>query len=111
MNKLKAYSKVNLILKVFPKSKKESKHKIHSLFCLHRQLYDEIGIKEDKTNHIIFKKNNKVIDIDKTKILLAIDYLSKLLNRTIHLNIVIDKKIPVMAGLGGSATDVATIIK
>jgi 4-diphosphocytidyl-2C-methyl-D-erythritol kinase len=111
MERLKAYSKVNLILKVFPKLKNESKHRIHSLFCLYQSLYDDIQIEESTTTRIVFIRYNKKINIDSTKILLAIDYLSKLLKRTIFLNIIINKKIPVMAGLGGSATDVATIIK
>jgi 4-diphosphocytidyl-2-C-methyl-D-erythritol kinase len=111
MDKLKAYSKVNLILKVFPQEKHEIKHKIHSLFCLYKPLYDDVLIEEANKNLIVFKQEGKVLKIDKTKTILAIEYLSKLLKRSINLRIIINKRIPVMSGLGGSATDIAVIIK
>jgi 4-diphosphocytidyl-2C-methyl-D-erythritol kinase len=110
MTKLKAYSKVNLILKVFPQQKHATKHKIHSLFCLNKSLYDDVYIEENNKTNITFKRNNKKIKISKCQIPIAIEYLTKLLKRKINLNIVIHKRIPIMSGLGGSATDVAAII-
>jgi 4-diphosphocytidyl-2C-methyl-D-erythritol kinase len=110
MTKLKAYAKVNLILKVFPKQKHESKHKIKSLFCLYKPLYDEISIEESTNTNIVYKQNNRSLNLDKTKMFLAIKYLSKLLKKEIHLNIKINKNIPLMSGLGGSATNVASIM-
>ncbi|MDR0674890.1 MAG: hypothetical protein LBF36_01320 [Mycoplasmataceae bacterium] len=108
---MRAFAKVNLILKVLPKKKQEIKHRIKSLFCLYPKLYDEIYIKENNTTTISFKYQNKPIQIDKSKMLLAIQYCAKLLNRKLNLQIVVQKKIPIMSGLGGSATDIACVMK
>jgi 4-diphosphocytidyl-2-C-methyl-D-erythritol kinase len=110
MTKLKAYAKVNLILKVFPKQKYESKHKIISLFCLYKPLYDEICVEESKKTNIVYKQNNRSLNLDKTKMFFAVKYLSELLKKEIHLNIKIQKNIPLMSGLGGSATNVAAVM-
>jgi 4-diphosphocytidyl-2C-methyl-D-erythritol kinase len=111
MDKLFAYSKVNFILKVYPKFEQETKHKIHSLFCLYKRLFDEIYIEESNKTTITFKNNTNKIKIDKTKMESVIKFLSNKLKRELALKIIIVKNIPIMSGLGGSATDLAAIIK
>jgi 4-diphosphocytidyl-2-C-methyl-D-erythritol kinase len=107
---MKAYSKVNLILKVWPKTKGDVKHRIHSVFCLYKHLYDEITIKIAPQTTVTCEFHQQECKIDKTTTLRAIKFLSNKVNEPIHLDIHIIKNIPIMSGLGGSSTDVAAIM-
>jgi 4-diphosphocytidyl-2C-methyl-D-erythritol kinase len=107
---MKAYAKVNFILKVFPKTPQETKHKIKSWFCLYPKLYDQVLIRNASKTTIECKYDNQNISINQKPILLVIEYLAKLAKCKINLHIIIHKNIPPMSGLGGSATDIACII-
>jgi 4-diphosphocytidyl-2C-methyl-D-erythritol kinase len=74
-------------------------------------LYDEVTITPAAQTIITCEFNNKECEIDKTTTTKAIKFLSNKIKKTIHLAIHIKKHIPLMSGLGGSSTDVATIMK
>ncbi|GHU27033.1 hypothetical protein FACS1894152_2950 [Bacilli bacterium] len=110
MATLKAYGKINLVLKVFPRRQKDAKHKIHSLMILDKTLYDQISITPSETFSITYYNNNKTISINNCVITKSIAYLQNILKTKLCYQIVVYKQIPFMSGLGGSATDAASII-
>ena len=109
---IKSYSKINFSLRVIGKLK-DGMHNIQSNFFL-INYYDEIRIKRvnDKKDKIIFtgpfKKYVKSSDnsVHKTlKILKA----KKIVRN--NYRIIINKKIPVFAGLGGGTSNAAYIVQ
>ena len=111
---IKSYCKINLSLRVLKKNK-DGFHDIQSnVFLLN--IFDEIKIKKNKENkdNITFrgkfkkfvnKTNNSIINI--LKILRS----NKLIPKKIKYKIIIDKNIPVFAGLGGGTSNAAFILK
>lgn len=110
MVKLQAKAKVNLFLKVLPKTNKEVKHKIEGLFCLYSNLYDEILITPGK-NKVRYLASNKPVKIQNDKIIQAIHFMNKVFKLNVSLDIVVHKNIPLKSGLGGSATDVGAVLR
>jgi len=109
---MKAYSKINLVLKVYKKNKNESKHRIDSFFMLDKKHYDKIKIKSSDHNLIsFFDKNKNEIKINNESISKVLVYLNSKFKLNSYYQIRIYKKIPFMSGMGGSATDTATIIR
>ena len=108
--KCKAYAKVNLFLNVFNKSK-NNLHNLRSLVCF-IDLYDEIRISESKEFSIeikgpfksFLKKNENIIE--KTFII-----FSKFTGLKTNYKILLNKKIPVTAGLGGGSADAAAVLQ
>ncbi|MDC0418328.1 hypothetical protein OAM15_01720 [Pelagibacteraceae bacterium] len=111
---LKSYSKINLFLKVLKKNS-QGLHNIQSTVML-LNLYDEISVKKikKKKDIIIFKGhfkknvNRKNNSITNTLLLLR---NQKLITQNQKYKIIINKKIPVFAGLGGGTANSATLIK
>ena len=109
---LKSFSKINLSLSVHKKIK-NGLHDIQSYFCL-LNLFDEIKIKKnDKKKDIIefkgkFAKyvNNKKNSISETLVILR---RWNVINN--YYSVIIHKKIPVFAGLGGGTSNAAYLIK
>ena len=107
--KYKAFAKINLFLNVFNKTK-DNLHKLNSLVCF-IDLYDEIEISESKRLSIevkgpfkhLIKKNNIV---EKTII-----KFSNFINTNKKYKILLTKKIPVAAGLGGGSADAAAVLQ
>ena len=111
---IKSYSKINLFLKVLKKNGNRL-HNIQSSVML-LNLHDRINIKkinkkEDEIKFIgkfkkkIKKKNNSI-----TKSLYILRKYC-LISKTTKYKIVIDKKIPVFAGLGGGTSNAFFLIK
>lgn len=109
---LKSFSKINLSLSVNKKLKKIGLHDIQSYFCL-INLYDQIKIKkikgqkdkvkfQGKFSKLIKKKNSitNILTILREKNLIS-NYYSVLVN----------KKIPVFAGLGGGTSNAVYLVK
>ena len=111
---IKSYCKINLSLRVLKKNK-NGFHDIQSnVFLLN--IFDEIKIKKNKENkdNITFrgkfkkfvnKTNNSIINI--LKILRS----NELIPKKVKYKIIIDKNIPVFAGLGGGTSNAAFILK
>ena len=111
---IKSYSKINLFLKVLKKNN-SGLHNIQSTTMI-VDLHDKISIKKinKKKDELIFNGPFKK-DINKN-INTVISTLSllrshKLINNNKRYKIVINKKIPVFAGLGGGTGNAVAIIK
>ena len=111
---IKSYSKINLFLKVLKKNR-DGLHNIQSSVML-LDLYDQISIKNiskkrDEINFIgQFKKN---IDHRNNSITKSLYLLRKygLINKKKKYKVIINKKIPVFAGLGGGTSNAVFLIK
>ena len=108
--KCKAYAKINLFLNVFNKTK-DNLHNLKSLVCF-IDLYDEIIISENNKFLIkikgpfknFVKKRENIIE--KTFII-----FSKFSGLKTNYKILLNKKIPLAAGLGGGSADAAAILQ
>jgi 4-diphosphocytidyl-2-C-methyl-D-erythritol kinase len=109
---LKSFSKINLSLTI-NKKLKSGLHDIQSFFCL-IDLYDEIKIKKIKRRKdtIKFKgKFAKLVDKKKNSISKILQILRDKNLIKNHYSVLINKKIPVFAGLGGGTSNAACLIK
>ena len=112
MAKVKSYCKINLFLRVVGKEK--NYHKIQSVNFL-INLYDEIFITRSKKNdkikfigpfkNIINQNNNTV-----TKTLKILRE-EKIIDPHVRYNIIVNKKIPPFAGLGGGTSNAFFVAK
>ncbi|MAW17663.1 MAG: hypothetical protein CMJ01_03795 [Pelagibacteraceae bacterium] len=111
--KLKSFSKINLSLNIIKKLKKNNLHQIQSYFCL-VNLFDDIFIKKiiGKKDDIIFKgpfsKRIKTGD-NSIKKVLKILRNRKLINN--YYSILINKRIPISAGMGGGTSNAFHLAK
>lgn len=109
---LKSYSKINLLLTVNSKSK-NGLHEIQSLYCW-INLFDKIEIKkiQESRDKIIFRGPfAKSIKIRNNSIYNLLSKLRDLNLISNYYSIVVTKKIPVFAGLGGGTSNAAFIFK
>jgi len=111
---IKSYCKINLFLKVLKKNN-SGLHSIQSTVML-LDLHDKISIKRIK------KKKDKIVFIGPFKrnvkkntntVISALSILrsQNLINPESRYNIVVNKKIPVFAGLGGGTSNAVSVIK
>ena len=111
---IESYSKINLFLKIL-KKKKNGLHNLQSSVML-LDLYDLISVK------IIKKKQDEIKFIGRFK--KKINYKSNSITKSLYIlrknrliskkkkyKIIINKKIPVFAGLGGGTSNAASLIK
>ena len=115
MNKLtdRAYAKINLFLEVVGK-RPDGYHELETIF--HQiDLYDNISIAISKT-----KKNESNISLSCPKLDIfpeqniaykAAKLFCEKFNVKDHINITIEKNIPVGAGLGGGSSDAAAVLR
>lgn len=110
--KLKAPAKINLTLEVVRKLP-NGYHELRTVMAKIERIFDEISISfyPDRTN-IVIKSQAKKIPLDGNNICYkaAEKYFTKIKKR-VGLEIVIRKKIPVGAGLGGGSSDGAAVLK
>lgn len=107
--KLKAYAKVNLCLKVY-KGVVEAKHRIDSIMCLYKRLYDTIYIKKSSELFVLYKENGRDICLSDCIVAKSLKYLHTHFNIDINYKIKIIKRIPFGGGLGGGSSDAAAVI-
>ena len=110
---LKSFSKINLSLSVNRKLKKTGLHDIQSYFCL-INLFDQIKIKKIKGSkdsvkfvgqfgRYVKKRKNSIIAV--LKILRERKLISN------YYSILVNKKVPVFAGMGGGTSNAVYLIK
>jgi 4-diphosphocytidyl-2-C-methyl-D-erythritol kinase len=111
---IKSYSKINLFLKVLKKNNK-GLHNIQSSIML-LDLHDQISLKKINKN----KDNIKFIGRFKKNINTNINTISKslfllrkhnLINKKKKYKIIVNKNIPVFAGLGGGTSNAVFLVK
>ena len=110
--KLKSFSKINLSLSINKKFKK-GLHDIQSYFCL-INLFDIIEIKRIKKKKDIIKFKGRFAQNVKKKENSVKTVLRILRQKNLIKNnylIIIDKKIPVFAGLGGGTSNAACLVR
>ncbi len=110
---LKSFSKINLSLTINKKFKKSRLHDIQSYFCL-LNLYDKIKIKKIKGRKdvVTFKgKFAKFVDEKNNSILKVLKILRKKYLISNYYSVVVDKRIPVFAGMGGGTSNAACLIR
>jgi len=106
---LKARAKINLGLNVL--NKREDKyHNIKSVFQK-INLYDEILIEKNAINEFELKTNIKKINNKENIIYKAYLIIKEKHNNITGIRVILNKKIPMEAGLGGGSTDCACFIK
>jgi len=109
---LKSFSKINLSLNV-TKKLKNGMHDIQSYFCL-ISLFDKISIKKIKGEKDIIKFNgkfSKFVDNKKNSISYTLALLREKNIINSHYSVLIQKNIPIFAGLGGGTGNAACLIK
>lgn len=101
---LKARAKINLYLDVINK-REDNYHNIKSIFQK-INLYDEIFITKTTTNNINLNTNIDSLNNDKNIIYKAYKVLKEKYNIG-GVKVILNKKIPMQAGLGGGSSDCA----
>jgi len=110
---LKSFSKINLSLSINKKLKKNGLHDIQSYFCL-INLFDEIRIKKIKGRKDIVKFKGRFAKYIKKTSNSIIDALTILREKNLISNcysVLVNKKIPVFAGMGGGTSNAICLIK
>lgn len=107
--KLKAYAKINLGLDVIRK-KEDGYHEVRMIMQT-IGLYDKVSILRTNNTSITVKTNLPYLPVDENNLVYK---AAALIKNTYHINqgvhIILDKKIPVAAGLAGGSTDAATVL-
>ena len=108
ISELKSYAKVNLFLHVLNK-RKDGYHNISSLLT-RIDLFDVITITESSKLEIIYKglQSKEIVGDNILKLFTLLK--EKDLIKNFNYKIIIEKRIPIGAGLGGGSSNVATII-
>lgn len=106
-----APAKINLCLEVVKKFP-DGFHEIRSIMMKSKYLYDTLVIEFDENNEgIVIECDNEDVPIDEKNICwkIAENYFSEI-GKRIGIKIVITKRIPILAGLGGGSSDGASVL-
>ena len=99
----KAYAKINLALEV--KEKVNNFHNVNNIM-IPINLYDELFFEKSNITYI-----DSEIDIKDNICLKAVDLFIKKYNIVEGVHIILNKNIPIMAGLAGGSTDAAAVLR
>jgi len=106
--KLNAPAKINLGLNIVSK-RKDGFHNLETFFYPIESLHDKITFQKAKTYS--FVSNNKLLQQEKNNLITsAHNLLEKYSKKKLNVKIILDKKIPIGAGLGGGSSDAATTL-
>ena len=105
---LKARAKINLCLEVLNK-REDNYHNIKSVFQK-INLYDEIFIEKNDSNEFKLKTNIESLNNEENIIYKVYLKLKEKYKKITGINVILNKKIPMQAGLGGGSTDCARFI-
>ncbi len=109
---IKSFSKINLSLNITRKLKKKSLHDLQSYFCL-INLHDQIRIKKISGQKDKVKFQGKFAKYIKKKNSIT-NILTVLRERNLisnYYSVIVNKKIPVFAGLGGGTSNAVYLAK
>jgi len=105
---VKSISKINIGLNIVSK-REDGYHNLETIFYP-IQLHDVIKFR--KSNKINFSSNSDLLNSEKENLILkAINILEKRTNKKLNVEIYLDKKIPIGAGLGGGSSNAAFTLK
>lgn len=105
---IKARAKINLNLEVVGK-RKDNYHNISSVFQK-INLYDELYIKKTGTEDLVIKTNIEELNSKENIIYKAYIVLKEKYKKIMGVEVLLNKKIPMQAGLAGGSTDCASFI-
>ena len=105
---IKARAKVNLSLTILEK-RPDSYHNLESVFQK-INLYDEMWIEKNNTDSIEIESNIKGVELEDNIIYKAYQKLKKIFPNITGVKVVLNKKIPMQAGLAGGSTDCASFL-
>jgi len=106
--KLKSYAKVNFILKVFPL--RGNLHPIMSLIAK-VDLFDYVYINLNNSGKTSVTFSVKGISRKNNTVYKAVELLRSKTRFKQGLDVFVEKRIPIMAGLGGGSSNAATVLK
>ena len=107
---LKAFAKINIGLNIISK-RADGYHEIETIFQL-IDLYDTIIISKRNDAEIVLNSNNIKIPMNQDNICYeAASLLRDLTGISEGINVTINKRIPIGAGLGGGSSDAASVLK
>ncbi|QQK07977.1 4-(cytidine 5'-diphospho)-2-C-methyl-D-erythritol kinase [Miniphocaeibacter halophilus] len=110
MYKINSYGKINLSLDIINK-REDGYHNIDTIMQL-IDLKDILYIEENKFNNLKISCNNKEVPTDENNLVYkAWNLLKKYKENDYGLNVEIDKKIPIAAGLAGGSSNAAYFMK
>jgi len=105
---IKANAKINIGLYVTSK-REDSFHNIETVFYPVYDLYDTLTIKKNVKTE--FTSNNARLKSGSSNLVIAaLNELKKLTNKDLSVQIFLNKKIPIGAGLGGGSSDAAATL-
>jgi 4-diphosphocytidyl-2-C-methyl-D-erythritol kinase len=104
-----APAKINLYLKVI-QQRDDGYHEIETLFE-RISLFDRISIETDQDHTTITCDEPRVPTGEGSLLSRAVEVFRKRLKRDLNFRIVLEKNIPVAAGLGGGSSDTAALLK
>lgn len=105
---LKPRAKINLNLEILEK-RPDNYHNIKSVFQ-RISLYDELYISKIENDEFILETNIEELNNKENIIYKAYEILKSKYKQILGVKVVLNKKIPMQAGLGGGSTDCASFI-
>jgi len=107
---LKAYAKINIGLDIISK-RPDGYHEILTIFQ-QIDLHDKVELSSRDDEKIVINSDNKNVPLNQNNICYkAASLLREVVAKPSGINITIDKRIPIGAGLGGGSSDAASTLK
>ena len=108
--KVKAFAKINLCLDVL-RRKENGYHEVEMVMT-NVDIFDVLEIKELEEKKILLKSYNTDLAIDETNLIYkAIALLQKETKKTFGVEVLLEKNIPMEAGMAGGSADAAATLK
>ncbi|MGK9369002.1 4-(cytidine 5'-diphospho)-2-C-methyl-D-erythritol kinase [Melioribacter sp. Ez-97] len=104
---IKAPAKINIGLRILSK-RNDGYHNLHTLFYPVNDLYDKITI--ERQEEFEFYTDKEEINNEDNLIVRAVELIGDYSKKKIGAKIVLKKKIPMGAGLGGGSSDAAAVL-
>ncbi|MGK9475945.1 4-(cytidine 5'-diphospho)-2-C-methyl-D-erythritol kinase [Melioribacter sp. OK-6-Me] len=104
---IKAPAKINIGLRILSK-RSDGYHNLHTLFYPINDLFDEIIIKRQE--EFEFSTNTEELNTDDNLIVKTVQLLGDYSKKKIGASIILNKKIPIGAGLGGGSSNAAAVL-
>lgn len=109
--KIEALAKVNIGLDIYKLKNGEQKHRLKSIFVLTQKYVDKITIIESDHLRVKYFMKKNIALFENDIVTKTMNFLNENFNVKTEYEILIEKNIPMQAGLGGSSADSGAIIK